>query len=171
MSLRHLTDEEIQEYLDGNLSQQKTFLVKRHLETCPICQESVKRYQSLYAGLASDEGFDLPYDFAKSVVSRLPVEAHVKSHFNFANIFLAVSGIIVALSIAVRYLDLKPLGQTISNILSAQYEFVLGVAESLKTFLSGLNTNRGLLIFGVLALLVIVTLDHFLVRKFLRVER
>jgi hypothetical protein len=171
MSLRHLTDEEIQEYLDGNLSRRNSFLVKRHLDACPICQESVKRYQSLYAGLARDEGFDLLHDFAKSVVARLPVETQVKSHFNFANVFLVISGIIMALSMAVHYLDLKLLGQTISDILLAQYEFGLGVAESLKTFLSGLNTNRDLLIFGVLALLVIVTLDHFIVRKFLRVER
>lgn len=171
MSLRHLTDEEIQEYLDKNLSLQTTLSVKRHLDACPICRESLKRYQSLYVGLSSDEGFDLPCNLARSVVSRLPVEAGFESHFNFVNIFLAISGIIIALSIAVHYLDLKPLGQAVLNILLTQYELGLGVAESLKTFLPGLNTSRGLPIFGVLALLVIVTLDHFLVRKSSQVER
>ncbi len=171
MSLKHLTDDEMQEYLDGNLSLENVLSVERHLESCSFCKESLKQYKSLYVGLANDEGFDLPKSFAKSVISRLQAEPEAKSHFNYANIFLTVLGIIIAVGITFYYLDLKPLGQTISNILSAQYEFGLAVAESLKVFLSGLNTNRGLLIFGVLALLVIVTLDHFLVRKFLRVER
>ena len=171
MSLKHLTDDEMQEYLDGNLSLENVLSVEKHLESCSFCKESLKQYKSLYVGLANDEGFDLPKSFAKSVISRLQAEPEAKSHFNYANIFLTVLGIIIAVGITFYYLDLKPLGKAISNILLSQYEFGLAVAESLKVFLSGLNTNRGLLIFGVLALLVIITLDQFLVRKFLRVGR
>jgi hypothetical protein len=164
MSLRHLTDEEIQEYLDGNFSCENVLLIERHLEICPHCQESLKQYQSLYVGLVNDEGLDLPKSFAKSVIARLPAEAKPKSHFNYANVFLTILGIIIAVGITFYYLDLKPLGRAILNIILPQYEFGSAFVTSVKSFLVGLNGNLSLLAFAGLTLLIIAALDRALVQ-------
>lgn len=160
MSLKHLTDEEIQEYLDGNLSPQNASLFERHLESCSFCKESLKQYQSLYVGLVNDEGFDLPKSFVKSVISRLQAEPEAKSHFNYANIFLTILGIIIAVGITFYYLDLEPLGKAISNILLSQYEFGSALLVSIKSFLAGLNGNISLLALAGLTLLMIAALDR-----------
>ncbi|MGB2982199.1 MAG: zf-HC2 domain-containing protein, partial [Candidatus Zixiibacteriota bacterium] len=85
MSLKHLTDEEIQNYLDGNLSRDIALLTERHLETCPLCREAVKQYQGVYAGLDKEEGFELSKGFAKSVVKMLPPQGETKSPFDLLN--------------------------------------------------------------------------------------
>jgi len=164
MSLRHLTDEEIQEYLDGNLSPQDVSLFETHLKSCPHCHESLRQYQSLYAGLASDEGFKLSESFAKSVISKLSVEVKPKSRFNYANVFLTILGIVIALGITFYYVDLKSLGQAISRVLIPQYEFGSTFVASVKSFLMGLNGNLSLLAFAGLTLLIIAALDRVLVQ-------
>jgi len=164
MSLRHLTDEEIQEYLDENLSPENELLFDTHLEICPHCQESLKQYQSLYVGLANDKGLNLSKNFTESVVSRFPVEAEVKSYFNYANVFLTILGISIAVGVTFYYVDLKPLGRAFLNIILPQYEFGSAFVASAKSFLVGLNGNLSLLAFAGLTLLIIAALDRALVQ-------
>ncbi len=164
MSLRHLTDDEIQEYLDGNLSPQDASLFETHLKSCPHCHESLRQYQSLYIGLTNDRGFNLSKNFTESVISRLPVEAEVKSLFNYANIFLTILGIVITLGITFYYVDLKSLGKAISRVLIPQYEFGSAFVASVKSFLVGLNGNLSLLAFAGLTLLIIAALDRALVQ-------
>ncbi|MCK4403570.1 MAG: hypothetical protein KAW02_00645 [candidate division Zixibacteria bacterium] len=160
MPLKHLTDEEIQDYLDGNLSQQKTLLAERHLETCPLCQETLKQYQSLYVGLKNDKGFDLSKSFAKSVIKRLPAEGEAESRFNFVNIFLTILGIIITAGVTLYYVDLRPLVKAFSHVLPGP-ELGSGLVAFIKNLLVGLNGNIGFLIFALLTLVIIGALDHF----------
>jgi hypothetical protein len=161
MLLKHLTDEEIQDYLDGNLSRQKALLVERHLESCPLCQEALKQYQGLYVGLKDDLGFDFSKGFAKSVIKRLPAKGETESHFNYLNIFLTILGIIISVGVTLYYVDLRPLGRAFSHILFPPQEFGSGLVAFIKNLLVGLNGNVGLLIFAILTLVIIGALDHF----------
>jgi hypothetical protein len=163
MQLKHLTDEEIQDFLDGNLSRDITLLTERHLETCPLCREAVKQYQSVYAGLDEEEGFELSKGFSKSVVKMLPAEGKAKSSFGILNIFLTISAVIVAAGVTIRYVDLRPLGSALSHLLPGP-QLGSGVVAFIEEFLIGLNGNLGLLILGVLTLVIIGGLDRFLLQ-------
>ncbi|MGB7062743.1 MAG: hypothetical protein WBF13_10400 [Candidatus Zixiibacteriota bacterium] len=163
MSLKHLTDEEIQNYLDGNLSREIAILTKRHLESCPLCREAVKQYQGVYAGLDKEEGFELSKGFAKSVVKMLPPQGETKSPFDLLNIFLTILGIVVGAGVTVYYVDLRPLGRAFSHVLPGP-ELGSGVVAFVENLLIGLNGNLGLLILGVLTLLIIGGLDRLLLQ-------
>ena len=163
MPLNHLTDEEIQDCLDGNLSPENAILVQEHLEACSFCQEALRRYQALYSSLGDDKGFELSPGFARSVVKKLPAEAETESHFNYLNILLTILGIIVTVGVTLTYVDFRPLGRAFSHILPRQ-EFgssLLGFAIDL---LAGLNGNAGFLIIVLLTLLLIVALDRFILQ-------
>ena len=160
MQLKHLTDEEIQDFMDGNLSREISLLTERHLETCPLCRDAVKQYQSIYAGLDDDEGFDLSKGFARSVVNTLPEQREAKSPFGLLNIFLTILGVIVAAGVTIRYVDLRPLGSALSHILPGP-QLGSGIVAFVENLLIGLNGNLGLLILGVLTLVVIGGLDRF----------
>lgn len=161
MPLKHLTDDEIQEYLDGNLSQENALWVKKHLETCPLCQEALQQYQGLYVGLKNDKGFDLSKGFAKSVIKKLPAEGEMESRFNFVNIFLTILGIIISAGVTLYYVDLRPLGRAFSHILPP-HEFGSVLVAVIKNLLIGLNGNVGFLIFALLTLLLVAVLDRLI---------
>jgi anti-sigma factor RsiW len=163
MQLKHLTDEEIQDYLDGNLSRDIALLTERHLETCPLCREAAKQYQGVYAGLDEDKGFDLSKGFAKSIVSMLPAEGEAKTSPDLLNIFLAVLAAVFAAGVTIYYVDLRPLGRAFSHILPGP-QLGSGVVAFVEEFLIGLNGNLGLLILGVLTLLIIGGLDRLLLQ-------
>jgi hypothetical protein len=163
MQLEHLTDEEIQDYLDGNLSPEMATSIQKHLESCGLCREAVKQYQSVYAGLDREEGFELSKGFSKSVVKMLPAEGKAKSSFDILNIFLTISAVIVAAGVTIRYVDLRPLGRILSHVLPGP-QLGSGIVVFIEDLLTGLNGNLGLLILGVLTLVIIGGLDRFLLQ-------
>ncbi len=161
MAIRHLTDEEIQDYIDGNLSTESRS-VHTHLRRCQLCQKALAEYQSLYLGLKDDKGFKFSSNFAKSVISKLPQEPATKSHFKYAEIFLVTMGLVVAGFAAFYFVDLKPLGETIARILLPQFHFISESFLSMRSLLTQLNINISLLVFSGLTLLIIGALDHIL---------
>ena len=161
MQLEHLTDEEIQDYLDGNLSQKITLLVRQHLEECNRCRQTLKQYQSVYVGLEDDKKFELPKGFARSVVNQLPVEGEAKSYFSFLNIFLALLGAATFIGVTLYYINLKPLGKILSHLLPGR-ELGAGLLDLMKGLLLGMNGNAGFVIIALLTLIFVAGLDRFI---------
>ncbi len=159
MQLQHLTDEEIQDYLDGNLSGDVASLILQHLEVCHRCREAVKQYQSVYIQLEDDKGFQLSKGFARSVVNKLPAEGEAKSYSGIINILLVVLGIVVSLGVTLQYVDLKPLGKALSDFLPGP-ELGAGLLDLVEGLLVGLNGNVEFLMVALLIFLLVVGLDR-----------
>jgi hypothetical protein len=163
MQLKHLTDEEIQEYLDGNLSGDVALLIQEHIQACPLCREAVKQYQSVYVGLEDEKGFELPRGFAKSVVNKLPAEAEAKSRFGIINILLVALGVAISLGITLYLIDLKPLGKALSDFLPGP-ELGTGLLDLVKGLLVGLNGNVEFLMVALLIFLLVAGLDRLVLQ-------
>ena len=171
MPVTHLTDEEIQDYLDGNLSHQKRIFLEAHLKTCDSCQAALKQYQSLYVGLKQDQVFDLPKSFAKSVIARLPMAEKAKSGFNYSDILLGILAILITAFTSFYYLDLGSLGKRLTNIPLPHYEIGTTLVEAAKGLVAALEGNLSLLVVGILVLLVTGALDRILFQPLLRHRR
>jgi len=161
MELRHLTDEEIQNYLDGNLSPENKF-AQRHLKRCKLCQKTLKEYKSLYLELKDEKGFRLSRGFASSVISKLPKEPVARSQSKYAEILLVIVGIVAAGFTTLHFVDVKPLVRMITQILLPQFEFISASFGSIANLLEGLNINSSLLVFSGLTLLIIRVLDYII---------
>jgi anti-sigma factor RsiW len=112
---RHLTDEEIQAYLDGSAAEIDAGL-RAHLETCRQCRELLGDYEALYARLADRPGLEAPQDLARSVISRLGLEP-ARGRFSVPGDLVLVAGAIAAMVItAFVFLDLGPVFDTASAI-------------------------------------------------------
>ena len=70
MAIEHLTDELIQDYLDGNLSE-SAGAIDEHIRSCNSCRAELDRYRSLSTALSEDVGFELSPDFASEVVASI----------------------------------------------------------------------------------------------------
>ncbi len=171
MPVTHLTDQDIQDYLDGNLSHSSRVFAEAHLETCEFCRETLKQYQSLYVGLKQDQGFDLPRSFAKSVVAKLPLAQKAESGFNYSDILLGVLAILITAFTSLSYLDLGLLGKTLTHIPLPQFELGTTLVEAAKGLVAALQGNLSLLVVGILVLLVTGALDRILFQPLLRHRR
>lgn len=159
MQLKHLTDEEIQDFLDGNLPHERALLAKKHLETCARCREALRQYQSLCVGLGDDRGFELSKGFARSVIRRLPAEGQAESRFTFLNVLVAILGFAAAAGGTLYFVDLRSLGRAFSRLLPGP-QLGSGLLDFVKGLLVGLNGNVGLLIFALLTLVLIAGMDR-----------
>lgn len=67
----HLTDEQIQAYLDGQMAARDKTPIDIHLHACARCLHELMIYRDLYSSLEQDSLPELSADFADRVVSKL----------------------------------------------------------------------------------------------------
>ncbi|GEM_PF-2439280 len=70
MGLKHLSEDEIQEYLDNPVGE-SSGAVRNHLENCPECRRVFGDYQKLYSGLNRDDIPGLSVSFADRVMTEI----------------------------------------------------------------------------------------------------
>ena len=159
--MRHLTDEEIQDYLDGNIQEENKY-VQEHLRTCERCRKALLEYQSLYLGLKKDQGFELPKGFPRTVISRLSEEEIARSRPKYYELALVILGIAVAGLVSFHLIDLRPLIQTFSGMSMPKFAFISSFFDSFVGLLNVLNINSSLIIFSALTIIVIKILDYII---------
>jgi len=159
MAVRHLSDSEIQDYLDGNISDRE---ILSHLNQCRRCQSRVNQYRSLFAGLAKDRIPPLPSGFSAKVMNKITAEEKLSRDFPWAFLLVAAGllagliSVIVFVNPAVFSRLFSPTGVTgyLDRILFSKINVIL----------SAFNMDTPLPVFVVLALLIIGGLD-FIVRR------
>ncbi len=153
MAVKHLSEEQIQDFLDGNRSASEKGL-KKHLESCAVCKKTLAQYQNLYLGLKQEPEFQLPSNFAHTVISRLPQMEKALARFQVSDIFIGITGVAALIGALIYFIDIKIFADLIAKISS------LGsVAKNLTAL------NGGLMVLGLagLTLLFTATLDWLLV--------
>jgi anti-sigma factor RsiW len=115
MADRHLTDTEIQRYLEGDLTDRYP-LRAAHLENCSNCQQEVSSYRELYATLGSVETPPLRDGFAVEVTSEAIRELQRERTQRLANIgMMAVAGLVLAV-VSWYYLDWAIVGHALAKL-------------------------------------------------------
>jgi len=164
MTSRHLTDEEIQDYLDGNL-QSENRLSEEHLQTCQLCQNTMEEYNRLYEELKVDEGFELSPGFLESVLSRLKKEKASTSSLSLAEILILGMMAVVALFTTIYFVNWASFGQVISRILLSEAETLLTIWGNSVKLLMELNLSPDLLFLAGVILLIIKLLDYLIINR------
>jgi hypothetical protein len=164
MELKHLSYEEIQDYLDSSPSSvNKT--IEEHLETCQLCKGVLEKYKKLYTELKKDTGFELSPDFANSVISKLPQKVKSRPLASYAGIFLAVLGLSLGIGSLLYLAGWKYINQVLANIVQPQLNYISTLWGIMGRLLTGLNLDFGLLLISGLILLIISMLDRMLTHK------
>jgi hypothetical protein len=164
MELKHLSDEEIQDYLDSSPSS-VTKTIEEHLETCQHCKGVLEEYKRVYAELKKDIGFELSPDFSSLVISKLSTKASPKPLTSYAGMFWVILGLIFGVGSMLYLLGWKYISQGITNIVQPQLNFVSTLWGTMGRLLTNLNIDFGLLFISGLILLIISMLDYILVHK------
>ena len=159
MAFKHLTDMEIQDYLDDNLPQEQSGIVQNHIENCRSCQNELKLYRNLYGGLKEEPAFSLSPNFAASIVSRIEVEQAGSFRLKLWYIFLSILGIGLALGTTFYFVDFAPLIKSMTSLPTPQLS--TEKFSVITNFLGKLNINLSLLIFlATIGLALVIKPPH-----------
>lgn len=166
MSSSHLTDEQLQSYLDGN---QAGGGIEDHLKSCARCRQALAAYKSLYSAMADDPGVRLAPNFADAVMARLPRHDAIAEHesirrLNVRDSIAVFAAFIAFLAAAIYFLKPTSFAETLtgwfglSNLSGNQF------FSDVAGHISKLNINTAFILFVLLALVGIGLIDHIITR-------
>ena len=106
--MTHLTDDQLQAYVTGELTD-NIAEVKAHLRSCPKCQQQLAAYRMVFEGLADESGFMLSADFTDKVVKKAAATNALRD--NIIEIGLLAAALAAAVFLVVYTFDLTHLLQ------------------------------------------------------------
>jgi len=164
--MKHLSDEEIQNYLDGNIPNKKNH-VENHLRICTDCQTIFNQYKDLYINLEQEPQFQFAEKSIRVIMKNLGMIHQKRPLFQFAKNFLLGIGILwlTTMIISIAYLiNSKPWEeiQTQSSNLLSEFQSLFFV--SIEKMLSDLIGKPYLLLFAGLTILTVAIIDHLIIQ-------
>ena len=158
--MRHLNDNLIQEYLDGNLASADMTLVRAHAMACIDCRQRLQHYQTLYQGLNEDSGYELSGEFAARVT-----EAAVATGTSRSWPAAVAIGSVAALVLAVLVwwlVDLASLWSACLRLIQSQAEMFTYLKSGAQDLLARLGHEGELIGIGLTVLFTYVVIDRML---------
>ncbi|RKX30019.1 MAG: hypothetical protein DRP47_00155 [Candidatus Zixiibacteriota bacterium] len=161
MAIRHLTDEELQSYLDRGDTCEVEHL-ETHMRSCKLCQDRFSQYQRLYAGLEQDNGYELSPGFSETVMTRLAIAAPEISTSRPRELLWAGVGLIATLCLVGYFIDLESIILSLARSFAPLYHVEQTVLTQIKDSLTATEGYPMPLLFSGLILLGVSVADSLL---------
>lgn len=183
MSSEHLTNEQLQSFVDGMLPPNEAASVTVHLRICSRCRNAAAALQRLDTTLRNLPIANLGGDFTRNVLTRLDIVPKSPMLFqvveNLAYVFgmMIVLGVMLAVFVLTGVVDSSQVSNTQTLLNNASDEvaeqtahFVASFASALQSYLPFIfgNGNLKIAIMGTITVGMLVVLDRFLKRRILR---
>jgi len=159
MKSRHLTDEAVQEFLDGNavINDTEAYI---HLQSCAECRALLESYQALYKQLGREPAFRLPGIFAEKILEKIRSPRSNVFLSPSAEIALMAGGLLAALGGMILFVDLRPILNGIGNFALPPLGLKSSLLEPVRNLFSGIDGGITLAPFAALALALVALLDR-----------
>ncbi len=155
MTQKHLSDEQIQQYLDDKV-RNNGLAIEEHLKSCQGCQHNYHLYKTLYSSLQSDTIPELSQTFASNVISNIPESAESKWE-KFESGFV-ISLILIGLAISFYFINPLPFLAEIGN------SFLSRLPSYGSDILSKLNGNLSFVLIAVVIFFLVEIFDKKLIK-------
>ena len=166
--MKHLTDEQLMNYLDNALSDRDSHAVRQHLSECSSCQKEFSTFESLYQKLRDEGEFSLPPQFSLLVLAKIKKESLGSVHSKLWQVFLALFGIIVGINTTLYYYDIRPLLQKLDDT-HISMDFIPQVILTLKTalfsFKAKVDSDYSLFLATAVIILLLALIDRLFARS------
>ena len=158
--MSRISDEEIQEYLDGNLAPRELRDFRHRLENCEASQKKLREYTLLYKALKEEPVESCASDFTDTVMGKLPPVEARDEIFNLANLTMALAGLLVILGITGYFVDFSPVLAKIEASPLFKYEFDWSVFNPMLKALKTAGDKYYIFGFVALVLMLIKLIDY-----------
>jgi hypothetical protein len=156
MAVTHLSDQDIQDYLDdprGDLSRR----VAKHLEACAHCHTQLQQYQNLFSALNHEPELTQRFDFADAVMAK--IMAGGEEAFTLP-IWLAFFGMIAGIATTLYLVGLEKAANFFAT-LRTYFSFDWHIFSTINQYLAGLHLNLGLLALAIFTIAMMSIIDRF----------
>ncbi len=164
MATRHMTDEELQAYLDkGPSFMDQVF--HAHLGECSECRARLHQYRAVYDALAVEQEFELSDGFADRVMARVATESVGHAKRSWGGLLAMAAGVILAFGVTAYYVDFAPIMNQFASLFQPSVQAgVKAIDDAHKTVDSGTGNTLMIVLFSLLILGAIAGADHLLFR-------
>lgn len=113
--MKHLTDTDIQTYLEGPGSE-KARAFDDHLSGCRICRRRVDEYKSLFAHLGDDSAVPVVRGLADKVMASVTAARAPDEPSSLADLVLTGAGVLLAAAALYIFVGLQPLSRGLAML-------------------------------------------------------
>jgi len=158
--VKHLSENEIQEYLDNTVSTGKQEIIT-HLDSCQLCRNRVKEYETLFFQLKKAEPAELSPDFAAKMMAKIKAEVPAPSPRPVWSIILSFAGAILGLVTIFYFINITPLLESIKTSRLQEYinQILLSKIEKITGFF---DVDITVIIYTGLTLIIIAAIDYII---------
>ncbi len=183
MNTDHLTNEELQSFIDGTLVPDEAPSLAAHLQVCAHCRTAHQSLRRLDGAMKSLPAENLGSEFTRNILARLNIVPQPSILFrvveNLAYVFgmMIVLGVMIAVFVLTGIIDSSQVAQTqsaIGNITEAitgrTSHFMESFAMALQSYLPFLfgDGNLKIAATGTCVVGLLAVLDRFLKKRILR---
>ncbi len=163
MAIDHLTDQQIQDYLDGNLTED-AHKIEEHIASCKACQAELARYKSLSTALSEDIGFELSPNFASEVVASIQEKGAERFFFRLSHIILWATGVLAGIALLIRFTDIENAFYGFAALGESGEGFVNVIATSFQKLIESTGLDIRLVGMVAVVLLGVYLVDRLIMR-------
>lgn len=171
MNSRHLSDERMQNYLDGNLSAAESAEVHGHLAECGDCRQQMEWYQKIYTTSNAEEPEVFSSEWQERVLQAVEGESLGFLHHQLWQVFAGVVVVLGLFKISSLFMDYGSFVQAFSRSLLSSLRLIFAgfdLIEGPAVRLHSLSPHLPLIASVVAAVIFILLLDRLLSKARLR---
>ncbi|NIA31184.1 MAG: hypothetical protein GWP06_14905 [Actinobacteria bacterium] len=167
--MKHLNDQQIQAFVDGQLSAVELRNFSVHLQECSFCRKEVQAYKQLFHILEDEVDFQLSANFAHRIVSTIKSKSLGSVYNKLLSIFFGFFGIILAINISLYYVDFSPMLKDLQkNTQSIDSTHISTAFEHVTNLANRTNTDISILFFAGIVLILLALIDRFILQSKIR---
>ncbi len=162
MAIKHISDEQIQSFIDNSLNPAELSIVEKHLEICPECRQVEAFYRSLAVQVKQGTRVQLSPRFSKKVMKKIKRQQLGSVHADLWYVFLILFGIIITINSTLSNVDIPVLWKNLKNdwsLLLPDSDAVLKIFHSAGIVLGQINP---IILISIAVLIFFIVLDYLL---------
>jgi hypothetical protein len=162
--VNHLDDEQIQDFLDGNLPVLSRHDIGEHIRVCRMCRERISQYEELFSELAVAPEIELSKSFTRKVVRKARQQEIGEVQFGLTQVFFIVAGAIVAINALLYSGELNTYTRIVQKTGRNLYSFIPLLTDSFRRPLPGVNLQNSFIALAVGVVILLFLLDRFVLQ-------
>ena len=122
MNVRHLTDNQIQDHLDGLMTPLQASELRSHLRECERCRQQVFLYQKIYAQLGVHEEEPFSQKFEERILSAIQGESLGFLHKQLWQVFAFALAALIFFRVSSLFMSYRPLIQSFQRLATPSFD-------------------------------------------------